>query len=66
MNIKIGNGTNFYAGFKLAFELLTASASNGFDSKCNKAMLFITDGGMTQPIDGLGSLESDVHNLINE
>ena len=65
-NIEIGGGTNFYAGFKTAFELLTVSVAQEANSGCNSAMLFLTDGEMTAPLEGFGSTSVDIHNYIEE
>ncbi len=64
--IQIGGGTNFYAAFKTAFELLTESVNEEYNSGCNRAMLFLTDGEMTLPLEGYGSKPEDIHTFINE
>ena len=64
--IEIGGGTNFYAGFESAYNLLKSSDQMEFVSGCNRAFLFLTDGEMTAPLTGFGSTADDVHNYIND
>jgi len=65
-DIEIGGQTNFYAGFKTAYELLSESVLIESNSGCNSAMLFLTDGEMTAPTEGYGSQPSDIIEFINE
>ena len=62
-NMQAGGATNFYAAFDKAFDVLDRSIDQEFNVNCNSAILFLTDGVMTEP-DGIH--EQDVLNLVNE
>ncbi len=53
-----GGGTDFYSGFDLAFDTFKASALNEKSTNCHKAILFLTDGAMTDS-------ESEFFSLID-
>ena len=55
-----GGATNFYGAFEAAFDLLGASTTYEYTSNCHTAILFLTDGVMSD-----GYTESQVYNLIN-
>lgn len=54
--------TNFYDALKLAFDVFDASAAEEFTVNCNSAILFLTDGEMTNPE---GITEQDVLDLVS-
>lgn len=54
-------GTNFYAAFEQAFDILDVSIKNEAVVNCNTAILFLTDGKMTAP-DGVD--EAQVISMI--
>ena len=56
-----GGSTNFYAAFEEAFDLIDASTAYEASSNCHTAILFLTDGVMSD-----GYTESQVYNLINQ
>lgn len=49
--LKAGGSTNFYDAFSKAFEVLEKSMDQEFAVNCNTAILFLTDGEMTDPKD---------------
>ncbi|KAL7565258.1 hypothetical protein ACA910_014553 [Epithemia clementina (nom. ined.)] len=55
-------GTNFMEAFDKAFDILNASIPNDATVNCNTAIVFFTDGEMTQPE---GVAEQDVIELID-
>jgi hypothetical protein len=59
------NGTNFYEGFKLAFDMLKNSAEQGRTSGCSdsKIILFMTDG---LDRSGRGDLLADIQTMQNQ
>ena len=56
-----GGTTNFYGAFDAAFDLIDASTSYEYTSNCHTAILFLTDGVMSD-----GYTASQVYNLINQ
>lgn len=62
-NLQAGGATNFYDAFTKAFDILDLSIDQEYNVNCNSAILFLTDGVMTEPDD---IQEQDVLNLVNE
>ncbi|KAL7530888.1 LOW QUALITY PROTEIN: hypothetical protein ACHAXR_003728 [Thalassiosira sp. AJA248-18] len=60
-SLKAVGGTNFYARFNAAFNALDKTIRNESTSGCNIAVLFMTDGGITE-----GSGADSVINLVNQ
>lgn len=62
-SFEAGGSTNFYDAFNAAFDVLDASVAEEFNVNCNTAVLFLTDGQMTDP-DNI--TEDDVIALVQE
>eukprot|EP00934_Nitzschia_sp_Nitz4_P000711 Nitzschia sp. Nitz4//scaffold26_size159584//86339//88449//NITZ4_002497-RA/size159584-snap-gene-0.34-mRNA-1//-1//CDS//3329545100//711//frame0 len=54
-NLKAEGATNFYDALTTAFDVLDDSAALEFTVNCNTAILFLTDGEMTEP----GGIDDD-------
>ena len=60
--LEAGGRTNFYDAFVTAFKLLAMSVEEEYTVNCNTAILFLTDGEMTEPKD---KTEQDVLDLVS-
>ena len=58
--LRAGGGTNFYNGFDMAFEIFISSKKAESTSGCHQAILFLTDGEMSDDKDTLYSLLDEV------
>jgi len=60
-SVGISGSTNYESAFKLAFDLITRSSLLEYSTNCQKAILFLTDGDITEGVKG-----SDLLALIKQ
>jgi hypothetical protein len=56
-SIGIGGSTNYEVAFKLAFDLIDRSSLLEYTTNCQKAILFLTDGDITEGVSGSALLD---------